>query len=256
MLFAVSSGSRGGSGGGSSGNNDNNDDGGGELGLPRKQCFRLLLEFVLHGIITDIKPIIKLIHDAVGIPTEEGKEYGVTNAHRVVTFAKVGGNEILGVIPRCVQQEMTRLVNEVEGKGEGTLQLLDPFPPTTEAVAAATTTTIIPQDTGSSEGKDTTTTSADDEKQLSTKDELATLLATPFTITLSAELRHKCQLTIDTFQSTIPNSRAVPSNVSTSLHQHTLGAYRSLSQSMVSTHINDYSNLKNDVNKIVYCRVL
>jgi hypothetical protein len=123
---------------------------------------------------------------------------------------------------------MTRLVNEVEGKGEGTLQLLDPSPPT-EAVAD-TTTTIIPQDTGSSEGKDTTT-SADDEKLLSTEDELATLLATPFTITLSAELRHKCQLTIDTFQSTIPNSRAVPSNVSTSLHQHTLGAYRSLSQS-------------------------
>ena len=227
LLLAVS----GRGGGGSSGNNDN-DDGGGELGLPRKQCFRLLLEFVLHGIITDIKPIIKLIHDAVGIPTEEGKEYSVTNAHRVVTFAKVAGNEVLGVIPRCVKQEMTRLVNEVEGKGDGTLQLFD-LPPTTEAVAA-TTTTIIPQDTGSSEGKDATT--IDDEKQLSMEDELASLLATPFTITLSAELRHKCQLTIGTFQSTIPNSRAVPPNISTSLHQHTLGAYRSLSQSMVSTH--------------------
>eukprot|EP01082_Thalassiosira_pseudonana_P013645 g11580.t1 g11580 contig6:148110-149618(+) len=93
--------------------------------LPRRICLRLLTEFILHGIITDVKPIAKIVAEAAGAPssseTNSDKEYVVTDANAVVTFAKTGGMEILGVVPRTVRLEYERLQREVEGKGEGGL---------------------------------------------------------------------------------------------------------------------------------------
>ena len=215
LLFAVSN-----NGGGGGGGAD------GEWGLPRRTCFRLLVEFVLHGIITDIRPIAKLIVDAAGAPSEEGKEYAVTDANLIVTFAKVGGNEILGAVPRSVKREMERLVMEVGGKGEGNLALV------TEpkvAVAIPLEQMESSKDAGGDRQK------PDDEKS-STIEKEASLLETPFVVTLSNELRRKCQSTIDDFNSTVPHSRAVPPSAASTLHRHTLGAFRSLSNSLVATH--------------------
>ena len=215
LLSAVSN-----NGGGGGGSAD------GEWGLPRRTCFRLLAEFVLHGIITDIRPIAKVIVDAAGAPSEEGKDYAVTDANLIVTFAKVGGNEILGAVPRSVKRQMERLMMEVQGKGEGNLALVtEP-----EVAVAIPSEQMEPsKDAGGDRQK------PDDEKS-STIEKEASLLETPFVVTLSNELRRRCQSTIDDFNSTVPHSRAVPPSATSTLLRHTLGAFRSLSNSLVATH--------------------
>jgi regulator of nonsense transcripts 2 len=215
LLSAVSN-----NGGGGGGGAD------GEWGLPRRTCFRLLAEFVLHGIITDIRPIAKVIVDAAGAPSEEGKDYAVTDANLIVTFAKVGGNEILGAVPRSVKRQMERLMMEVQGKGEGNLALVtEP-----EVAVAIPSEQMEPsKDAGGDRQK------PDDEKS-STIEKEASLLETPFVVTLSNELRRKCQSTIDDFNFTVPHSRAVPPSATSTLLRHTLGAFRSLSNSLVATH--------------------
>jgi regulator of nonsense transcripts 2 len=215
LLSAVSN-----NGGGGGGGAD------GEWGLPRRTCFRLLAEFVLHGIITDIRPIAKVIVDAAGAPSEEGKDYAVTDANLIVTLAKVGGNEILGAVPRSVKRQMERLMMEVQGKGEGNLALVtEP-----EVAVAIPSEQMEPsKDAGGDRQK------PDDEKS-STIEKEASLLETPFVVTLSNELRRRCQSTIDDFNSTVPHSRAVPPSATSTLLRHTLGAFRSLSNSLVATH--------------------
>ena len=103
---------------GVSGNSGKSDDG--EC-LPRRICLRLLTEFVLHGIITDMKPLVKVVKDAAGVPSEEGKDYAVTDANIIVTFSKSGGHEMLGSIPRSVRLDCERLQKEISGEGEGNL---------------------------------------------------------------------------------------------------------------------------------------
>jgi hypothetical protein len=197
----------------------------GEGGLPRRTCFRLLMEFVLHGIITDIRPITKLIVDAAGVPGDDGKDYAVKDANLIVTLAKVGGIEILGIVQRSIKREIERLMREVDGKGEGIL-----------AVCFEHATAVVPSeqpeiamDAGGDHMKP--------ESKLSlTLAEEESILDAPFAVTLSNELRRKCQLTINAFNDTVPYSRAVPPSVTSTLHRHTLGAYLSLSNSLVATH--------------------
>ena len=206
-----------------SGANSTNPDGDG--GLPRRTCFRLLIEFILHGIITDVKPIVKILNDACGVPSEEGKEYAVTDANLIVIFSKVGGSEILGVVPRGIQSEVKRLVKEVDGKGEGSLMLLpdaattaaqDAPPPPAAAEVAAT------------EGGGGDAKKKDDEETID--------LDTPFVLTLSPKLQQKCQSAIESFNSTEPYSRAVSPALTSTLHKHIMGAYHTLSNSYVATH--------------------
>ena len=126
----------------------------GDGGLPRRTCCRLLIEFILHGIITDVKPIVKILNDAAGVPSEEGKEYAVTDANLIVTFAKVGGPEILGVVPRSVKGEIDRLMKEADGKGEGNLMLL----PDAEDKKPEVATTTAPVQEGGDDAKKSETT--------------------------------------------------------------------------------------------------
>ena len=210
-----------------SGANSTNPDGDG--GLPRRTCFRLLIEFILHGIITDVKPIVKILNEAAGVPSEEGKEYAVTDANLIVIFSKVGGSEILGVVPRGIQSEVKRLMKEVEGKGEGSLMLLPD--------AAAATTTAAAQDepppaaaaeVAATEGGGGDAKKKDDEETID--------IETPFVLTLSPKLQQKCQSAIESFNSTEPYSRAVSPALTSTLHKHIMGAYRTLSNSYVATH--------------------
>lgn len=191
---------------GVTGNNNGGSSGGdGETTcLPRRICLRLLTEFILHGIITDVKPIAKIVAEAAGAPssseTNSDKEYVVTDANAVVTFAKTGGMEILGVVPRTVRLEYERLQREVEGKGEGGL-----------VVVAADV-----------EG------SADAKKEMD--------LEVPFTAVLSNKLVDKATSVMESFKATTPYARAVPPPVTTTLHAHCMGAYRTLSHSYLATH--------------------
>mmetsp|Transcript_33579 Transcript_33579/g.61792 ORF Transcript_33579/g.61792 Transcript_33579/m.61792 type:complete len:1566 (-) Transcript_33579:189-4886(-) len=212
---------------------DGRDNGGPESGsgLPRRICFRLLTEFVLHGIITDMRPMSKVIHDAAGVPSEEGREYVVKDANLIVTFAKTGGNEILGVVPRSVKGEMVRLKQEVEGRGEGMLVLVVPDAAAVGPTASAEETAV---ETSGDAKKDEQSPTAAEKVPTTEEDDLGA----PFTATLSPKLQQKCQTTIDAFNTTaVPaHSRAVSPPTTSTLHKHCLGAYRTLSASYVTTH--------------------
>lgn len=206
-----------------SGANSTNPDGDG--GLPRRTCFRLLIEFILHGIITDVKPIVKILNDACGVPSEEGKEYAVTDANLIVIFSKVGGSEILGVVPRGIQSEVKRLMKEVDGKGEGSLMLL---PDAATAAAQDEPQPAAAAEVAAMEGGGGDAKKKDDEETID--------LDTPFVLTLSPKLQQKCQSAIESFNSTEPYSRAVSPALTSTLHKHIMGAYHTLSNSYVATH--------------------
>ena len=178
----------------------------GNDGLPRRICFRLLTEFLLHGVLTDPKPVVKVVNDAAGVPSEEGKDYAVSDANLIVTLAKCGGNEVLGVIPRSIQSELNRLKTEIDGKGEGALILVETRTPASEEAEEG-------------EAKPSVDTSA------------------PFEVTLSTNLRDKAQATIEFFNANVPFSHAVAPNITSTLHKHCLGAYQSLANSYGSTHV-------------------
>ena len=191
-----------------------------DVGMGRRVCFRLLTEFLLHGIIADAKPIAKIVNEATGAPPaaggiEEGK-YAVTDANLIVTLAKSGGNEILGVVPRSVRETMERLKKEEEGRGEGSLVLVLPE----EDTAAVTTTTTA--EGGDAQKKAEPVPSVD--------------LSAPFVASLYPPLREKCQRTLAAFRVTASTSRAVPPTTATTLHRHCLGAYHTLARSYISTH--------------------
>ena len=164
--------------------------------LPRRICLRLITEFVLHGIITDMKPLVKVIKDAAGVPSEEGKDYVVTDANFIVTFSKAGGHEILGSVPRSIKLECLRLQKEIRGEGVGTLTEVEESAEMTEQA----------------------------------------LIETPFVPTLSSALVTKSKSAIDIFTVAATSSRAVPPKITASLRTHCTGAYRTLAKSYVTTH--------------------
>ena len=227
----------------SSGSRNAGGDVDGEGGLSRRTCFRLLIEFVLHGIVTELKPIIKLINEASGVPNDETKDYVVTDANMIVTLAKVGGHEILGVVPKSVKLDMEKLAQELGGRGEGNLGSTPVEETNTSGATAATTTTatatiaaaIAMKDKGDNSPQ---TQDSESPSSITTKPSIQETidLQSPFVAILSNELQNKIQTTLDTFNSTIPYSRAVPPDTSTLLHKHTLGAYSTLSNSYVTTH--------------------
>jgi regulator of nonsense transcripts 2 len=173
--------------------------------LPKRLCLRVLTEFVLHGVITDLKPIVKIVSEAAGAPSDDNKEYVVTDANIVVTFAKTGGHEILGVVPKITRVEFERLQKEVTGEGEGKINV----------VAAD----------GSSEQSDA-----------KLEENTSLDIETHFVPTLSNKLIADAQSVLDSYSSTVPNARAVPKPVSRTLHTHCLGAYRTIANSYLATH--------------------
>ena len=210
-------------------------------GLPRRTCFRLLIEFILHGIVTDLKPIMKLINDASGVPSDETKDYVVTDANMMVTLAKVGGYEVLGVVPKSVKKDMDKLALEFGGRGEGKLVS------TSEASTAAAAAILVEETNASASTAAVTMKDKCDNSQKPDNKSPSTIavkssiqetidLQTPFVAMLSNELQTKIQSTLDAFHSTIPYSQAVPPATSSLLHKHTLGTYRTLSNSYVATH--------------------
>ena len=175
--------------------------------LPKRLCLRILTEFVLHGIITDLKSIVKIVSEATGAPSDGDKEYVITDANVVVVFAKTGGHEILQVVPRNLRVEYDWLKKEIAGKGEGGINVV----------------TVMD-------------TSDNSDEQSETKKEETIGLESPFVPTLANELIKNAQSAIKEYDSAIPHSRAVPQATSTLLHTHCLGAYRTLSNSYLATH--------------------
>lgn len=175
---------------------------GGEETLPKRLCLRVLTEFVLSGIITDLKSIVRMVSEAAGAPSDDDKDYVVTDANVVVTFAKSGGLEVVGVIPKSMRAECERLQNEVSGNGEGKIDVAD--------------------QTAEGQEENSETNNVDH--------------TTPFAPTLSNELIASAQAVIETYNSTTTHSRAVSPSILATLHKHCIGAYRTIANSYVSTH--------------------
>lgn len=172
--------------------------------LPKRLCLRVLTEFVIHGVITDLKSIVKIVSEAAGAPSDDNKEYIVTDANIVVTFAKTGGHEILGVVPKTTRAECEWLQKEITGDGEGKVN---------DAAAD--------QSSEQSGAKQEENTSHD--------------IETLFVPTLSHNLCANAQSVLETY-TTILNTRAVPKPISKTLHTHCLGAYRTIANSYLATH--------------------
>ena len=77
----------------------------------RRLYLRLITEFLLNGIITETKPLIKTIAEATG--AAEGS-YNVTDAALVMSFVRAAGFEILGTTPRSIQNDLHLLKREAE----------------------------------------------------------------------------------------------------------------------------------------------
>ena len=143
------------SGPSSKGDPDDPSSGGSAAQLPKRICLRLITEFVLHDIIAYPKPLTRIVSEVSGAPSDRdgGGEYSVTDAGLVVTFARMGGNEILSTIPRSVRLETERLRKEIDGKGEGRPRSMMPDLKELEEGTAA--------GDGSSDAKSTTAGAAD-----------------------------------------------------------------------------------------------
>lgn len=178
----------------------------GENTLPKRLCLRVLTEFVMHGIITDLKSIVKIVSEAAGAPSDDNKEYVVTDANIVVTFAKTGGHEILGVVPRAMRVECEKLQKEVSEKGLGKVGVID-------------------ADQAPGEQSET-------KQEGNAPDDLEN----PFVPALSEKLIANAQSAIEGYNSTAPRVRAAPQTTSTTLRTHCLGAYRTLSNSYLATY--------------------
>lgn len=178
----------------------------GENTLPKRLCLRVLTEFVMHGIITDLKSIVKIVSEAAGAPSDDNKEYVVTDANIVVTFAKTGGHEILGVVPRAMRVKCEKLQKEVSEKELGKVGVTD-------------------ADQAPGEQSET-------KQEGNAPDDVEN----PFVPALSEKLIANAQSAIEGYNSTAPRVRAAPQTTSTTLRTHCLGAYRTLSNSYLATY--------------------
>ena len=77
----------------------------------RRLYLRLITEFLLNGIITETKQLVKTVGEATG-----GKDgsYNVTDATLVMSFVRAAGFEILGTTPRSIQTDIDLLKREAE----------------------------------------------------------------------------------------------------------------------------------------------
>lgn len=117
-----------------------------ESGKNRRIYVRIVTEFLLNGISTETKPLMKLMREVTG-----GKDgsYTVTDANVVVAFVKTAGFEIIGVAPETfrtslefVMEEASKLEayqKETEGKSDEEKLELDRVVASSKLLADGTT---------------------------------------------------------------------------------------------------------------------
>jgi len=77
----------------------------------RRLYLRLFTEFLLNGIVTETKQLVKTIAEATG--GADGS-YNVTDATLVMSFVRAAGFEILGTIPQSIQDDLDLLKCEAQ----------------------------------------------------------------------------------------------------------------------------------------------
>jgi regulator of nonsense transcripts 2 len=164
----------------------------------RRIYVRLITEFLLNGILTETKTLVKLIAESTG-----GKDgnYVVTDATVVVAFVKAAGFEIFGVTPQSVRRYSTLVLQEAERLDQHQKSL--PEKPASDADADVDVVDASPG------GDDAIVVSSALANEAKTNSEKVTELL---------------------------SERAVSPELSELFLSHCKGAYRTLSNSLVSTH--------------------
>jgi len=195
---------------------------------------RILTELLSLGVLTEPKPIMKIVTEAAGAPKGDSAEdreetYFVTDPNMLVSFAKAAGHELTGVVPTGILQDVDFILEQEKrseeakvkeqhlGKTEDKKQQ-DSTDADLGDESEATDDAQITTDKDS-QVKDPETRESDDDK----------LIVVP------AALIAEGKKTIERLNSVV-NARAVSDEVCVRFKKHLMGALQCLSLSFVSTH--------------------
>lgn len=79
----------------------------------RRLYVRLLTDFLLSGLLTELKPLLKCVAEATGANSKDDS-YTVQDGNLVVAFCRTAGFEVFGVIPKSVQEAAAWFQNQNE----------------------------------------------------------------------------------------------------------------------------------------------
>jgi len=206
----------------------------------RRFCLRLLVDLVLTGIITDLKPLLKIITEASGY-NQKNNNYNVNDPHLIVSFAKAAGLELLGIIPtslthdlQLIQQELSK--QQLQNSNNIEPQIIENDPLSANNTSEDDNTANHPQPESASTKQQTllsTIQSTDDEDAA-----IANLFQEVQKEALPNDLlitgHNSIQSLEEDLQHRIPSH--VPTDVSTTLQTHVEGAYNTLCTMYVTTH--------------------
>lgn len=167
----------------------------------RRLYVRLITEFVLNGLVTDPKPLVKMIAEATGGKDEN---YAVTDAPLIVAFGKAAGYEIFGKRPSSVKDQIALVRSEAERAEEANNQ--------TRKID------IVAGEEGMPDISDTRVVAEDNSP-----------------IIISEAMAGDGRMAISTVESAMTDLAVTP-DVSEALFKYCLGAYNTLSKSLVDTH--------------------
>jgi regulator of nonsense transcripts 2 len=87
-----------------------------EAAKSKRLCLRLLTEFLLVGLVTETKTLLKCVADATGAGKDGngGETYAVQDGNLVVAFSRAAGLEVFGTIPRSIQRAVQFFLSEKE----------------------------------------------------------------------------------------------------------------------------------------------
>jgi beta-phosphoglucomutase-like phosphatase (HAD superfamily) len=176
-----------------------------ETAKSRRLYVRLITDFVLNGLVTDTKQLVKIISEATG-----GKDgnYVVTDASLIVAFGKAAGFEIFGRKPRSVQTHLNLIRKEAERA----------------------------KDAASSVSQSDTQVSPEGDSAPIVEDAGTKADAVPSgPVVISLELADSAMELVNKAEE-VMKELAVPPDAAEILTNHCMGAYQTLSNSLVSTH--------------------
>jgi len=191
----------------------------------RRIYLRLLLELYVNGVLSEAKPIMKILVEASGANSSNNNtdgnnksdnntdNYNVTDANIVITFAKGAGHEVIGIIPKSVGETIEFLQMEI-AKGKSS-----------DDNDTATSTNIIKNDDiTTEETKETiddinSTSAFVDDKQ----------------IVASSSLLAKAKRIIEDVNTAL-SERASSDEICDRFQRHLLGAFKCLCSSYTVTH--------------------
>lgn len=183
----------------------------------RRIYVRLLTEFILSGLVTETKPLVKCVAEATGGKKDENgtANYVVQDANLVVAFSKAAGFEIFGVTPTSIRAAKATIKQEQARCNAAAAEQPQP-----QAASAEST-----------ENKDSPAPSSADavEKGPSTMDvDEGPVLVTKEVMAEAVRMMDEAEISL--------KERAISPDASDVFCRHCVGAYQFLSKALVQTH--------------------